>query len=226
MEGLPNSIGYLEKLESITSEFFVYLEDQGGACSNLQVDSTGDADLDWITRHHQRQTISKNAPDNRFSKLMEFMRLQIAVVSTFIELVHEFQHIEGEYYMIDSEPAMMTDESEQLLQSVQSFNNMQSPSQMFEQPLLSEPSKDLTATSLLTFGKYLPRCEYNELVTVFRTLSPSQVRSKNTMLHLLVMHNHPHLLKQYIAGVQKIVANTSDSLQSVEVRAQFQSSVA
>ena len=92
---------------------------------------------------------------------------------------------------------------------------------MFDQPLLTEPSKDLTPSSLLTFGKYLPRCEYNELVTVFRTLSPNRANSNNTMLHLLVMHNHPHLLRQYIAGLQKIVANTNDTLQSSEVRSQF-----
>ena len=76
--------------------------------------------------------MAKNGPDGRFDKLMHFMRLQISVTSTFLDLVHEFQYVEGEYQMLDSEPDILTEESEQQLQSMQSFNLMQSASQIFD----------------------------------------------------------------------------------------------
>ena len=54
LEGLPSSIGYLDCLESVTSEYFVYLQDQSRG-SNAQLGSTtGDPELEWITRHHRR----------------------------------------------------------------------------------------------------------------------------------------------------------------------------
>ena len=80
------------------------------------VESTGDPELDWITQHHQRQTIVSGGLDGRFDKLMKFMRLQVALMSTFLELVHEFQPLNSDLYqMLDSEPAMPTEESEQPL---------------------------------------------------------------------------------------------------------------
>ena len=58
------------------------------------------------------------------------MRLQIEITSSFLNLVHEFQHVDGDYYkMLDSEPVMPTEESEDLhIHPVPSFNQMISPS--------------------------------------------------------------------------------------------------
>ena len=59
----------------------------------------------------------------------------------------------------------------------------------------------MTPTNLVTFSKYLPKQEYNELVTVFRTLEPDPAKANATMLHTLIQNNHPHLLKQYYSGI-------------------------
>lgn len=59
--------------------------------------TTADLDLDWITRHHHRQTIARNGADARFEKLIKFMRLQIEITSSFLDMVHEFQHVDGDY---------------------------------------------------------------------------------------------------------------------------------
>ena len=46
---------------------------------------------------------------------MSFMRLQISVTSDLFDLIHEFQQLGGEYQMLDSEPVMMTEDSDQLI---------------------------------------------------------------------------------------------------------------
>ena len=113
LEGLPSSIGYLDCLETLTSEYFVYLQDQSRG-SNAQLSTTtGDPELDWITRHHKRQTIARNGTDARFDKLMNFLRHQIDVTTTLFDLIHEFQPIASDYYpMLDSEAVIATEESD------------------------------------------------------------------------------------------------------------------
>lgn len=56
--------------------------------------------------------MTKNGPDGRFEKLMRFMRLQSSVLSTLLDLVHEFQYMEGEYEMLDSQQVLLTEDSE------------------------------------------------------------------------------------------------------------------
>ena len=43
---------------------------------------------------------------------MRFMRLQSSVLSTLLDLVHEFQYMEGEYEMLDSQQVLLTEDSE------------------------------------------------------------------------------------------------------------------
>ena len=49
LDSLPNSLGYMERLDTVSSEFFMYLsadyENQ-----NTRNFETGDIDLDWITK--------------------------------------------------------------------------------------------------------------------------------------------------------------------------------
>lgn len=114
------------------------------------------------------------------------MRLQVALMSNFLELVHEFQPLHSDMYqMLDSEPAMPTEESEQPLimyeypcpQNQSSSpqllawdgNNPKSASGLLER-CSSSATVGLTSAGLQAYSKYLPRQEYNELVTVFRTL--------------------------------------------------------
>ena len=69
LEGLPNSIGYLASLESITSEFFTYLSVRG--CNNTQIpialsspgSAMADQDHDIIGKYNRRKTITCNGND-------------------------------------------------------------------------------------------------------------------------------------------------------------------
>ena len=73
--------------------------------------------------------------------------------------------------MLDSEAVIATEESDLTLgiHQVPSMNVMHSPSQMFG-TIQAEHNQMLTSDELLALSKLLPRLEYNELVTVFRTL--------------------------------------------------------
>lgn len=77
LENLPNSLGYLASLESITCEFFIYLADQRQS-NNHQFKFTMpimiDSELDWVTKFHRRMTMACNGSDLRFRRLMAFMR--------------------------------------------------------------------------------------------------------------------------------------------------------
>ena len=48
LDGLPNSLGYLERLESVSSEFFVYFAMHKETLITRRYE-TGDVDLDFIT---------------------------------------------------------------------------------------------------------------------------------------------------------------------------------
>lgn len=244
LEGIPNSIGYLDQLDSITSEFFVYLDDQSSMhhSNNVQYNhqttvvggtdsqptmtqgapDSRDIELEYITRHHHRQTIARNGADARYEKLMRFFRLQIEVTSRFLSLLHEFQHLEGDYYrMLDSEPVLPTEESDEDLhiQCVPSFNNQMqfsSGSQIFGSASCSDSNMMMTPANLLSLSKFMPREEYNELVTLFRTLEPDPHKYNGTLIHTLISNNHAHLIKQYSAGMQDIINNSITQLQSSE----------
>ena len=119
LEGLPNSLGYLASLESITSEYFIYLPDkqsgnfQTGRSLPSSKASPSDPELEWISKHHRRMTLTYNGTDIRFRKLMTYMRNQDDLQSTLLDLVHEFQPIEGDYRMVDAEDIILcTDESD------------------------------------------------------------------------------------------------------------------
>lgn len=51
---------------------------------------------------------------------------------------------------------------------------------------ITEPNLPLTPSILISIGKYLPRCKYNEIVTIFRTLHHDYAPGSNTMLHTLI----------------------------------------
>ena len=214
LEGLPNSMGYLASLESITSEFFIYLPDQDSG--NNQSDSNrrsmpqskatrGDLELDWISKHHKRMTMTYSGSDARFRKLMTYMRQQDDLISTLLDLVHEFQHIEGEYRMIDVEDIIMTteDDDSQLhlpLNPNQKMFNVN----LNSLPLVHDANAQLNPESLQVYSQYLNRSLYNKLVMVYRMLNPFNVysggpqsNSTQTMLHFLVENGHAHLLTQF-----------------------------
>ena len=103
--------------------------------------------------------------------------------------------------MIDTEPVMLTEDSDQLIpvRSTTSINNnqMQLPSEILTGPGMSyKPSAEsLTPENMLIFERYLPKKEFNELACVFRVLNPDPSKGNITMLHTLILNNHPHLLK-------------------------------
>ena len=98
--------------------------------------STGDPELDWIAKHHKRQTIGKNGRDGRFEKLMRFMRLQVSVTSTILDLMHEFDLIDhSEYPMLTEEDSNGdSDDNQDIVQHAQ-------------KPMFSPPSQILKSNS-------------------------------------------------------------------------------
>ena len=76
-------MGYLVRLETVSSELFVYFDMSQDAGVPRRYE-TGDVDLDWITQQHQKMNLVRNAPDGRFNLLMDVMRDQLDCYSTFI----------------------------------------------------------------------------------------------------------------------------------------------
>ena len=83
LDSLPNSLGYMERLETVSSEFFMYFSTTPSNTAQRNYE-TGDVDLDWISKQNQLMTIVKNGHDARFDHLMEVMRSQIDCHSTFL----------------------------------------------------------------------------------------------------------------------------------------------
>ena len=48
LDALPNSLSFMERLDSVSSEFFIYLDTSQEMILPLKFE-TGDVDLDWIT---------------------------------------------------------------------------------------------------------------------------------------------------------------------------------
>ena len=97
-----------------------------------------------------------------------------------------------------------------------SFSQNQSSSQIFGSSNFADQNASMTPANLLTLSKFLPREEYNQLVTVFRTLEPDPSKGNATMIHTLISNNHGHLLKQYNSGIQDYLQNSLAQLKSHE----------
>ena len=69
---------------------------------------------------------------------------------------------------------------------------------------------------MLIFEKYLPKQEFNQLATVFRVLNPDPSKGNHTMLHTLILNNHPHLLKQFSSGIHTMVTKAVLKLNNQE----------
>ena len=127
--------------------------------------------------------------------------------------------------MLDSEPVLPTEESDEdfipSIQNVPNFSKIQS-SFCSQQAVFGSSScaadqnMVMTPANLLTLSKFIPKEEYNELVTLSRTLEPEVHRSNQTMIHLLIKNNHSHLIKQYSNCMQDTITNTVAQLQTSE----------
>ena len=107
--------------------------------------------------------------------------------------------------MLDSEPVLPTEESEDFgIQPIPNFTKNQASSShmMFGSPSYTDFGMNMTPANLMVLSRYIPREEYNQLVTVFRTLEPDTSKGNQTMIHTLIQNNHSHLLKQYNCGIQ------------------------
>ena len=78
---------------------------------------------------------------------------------------------------------------------------MHSTSQVFGGP--NSGDSGLTPAALIALSKHLPRQEYNEMVTVCRLL---HLENGNTcLIHTMIQNNHPHLLKQFLLGIERVL---------------------
>ena len=73
LSSIPNSIGHLSSLESLTSEYFIYLPDMRLRRAKTQHNKTPSAEeliaLDWVGIFQRRMTLTKVGHDYRLERL-------------------------------------------------------------------------------------------------------------------------------------------------------------
>jgi len=172
----------------------------------------------------------KSGTDGRFQKLTSFMRLQIAVMTTFFDLLQEFTHPEerkssqgeADYeHRHYSKPANLFDESPKITDEHDVKLGVKCKPGAIHLEEMRQSSAPIglserlsTHDRLMLYEQYLPSKEFRTALTVFQTLNPDAAKGQTTLLHRLVENKHNNLLKQFASALKKHVSTVHIYLQA------------